>query len=71
MSKVFRTILSPITALFPEAPAAPEVKPPAEMPDPEDPRLRTQARRRAAKRSAESGRESTRLSDSTFSSTQL
>ena len=74
MSKMFKAVFSPITALLgAETPPAPEVKEPALMPDPDDPRIRTLARRNAAKRSATGGRDSTRLSgsDTTFSNTQL
>lgn len=74
MSKVFKAVIGGVGSLFGglSTPAAPEVKPPAPAPDPDDPRLRTLARRRAAERSQGTGsREGTRLTNGTFSSSQL
>lgn len=74
MAKFFSSIQGPLGKMFfgeDESPA-PTVKPPATLADPDDPRLRTLARRRAAQRSGVSGRESTRLTGrGTFSQTQL
>lgn len=73
MAKFFKSIQGPLGNMFlGDDKEAQTVTPVATQPDPQDPRLKTLARRTAAQRSSVGGRESTRLSGrGSFSSSQL